>query len=532
MILYVVILTPIVMAITLYLIPLPFYKLLLALAQSVIFAMATYLFIQIDITHTNDLIHSLGGYSSWMSINLVADPISALLILLTSLLFLMCTLYAYDKSVLNKQFLLLFLILQGLINGIFLVQDLFSLYALIEVSTIVVSILIMYKKDSRSIYDGIVYLLINVISMTFFLIGIGFIYKIFGTLNLLLLKDLVMQYQYPQQLILPYVFIITALSTKFAVIPLFSWLPRAHVTPSAPYIVSAILSALYIKGNLYIFIRIQEIFSHPLDVHEVYLYLGFFTAIIGALLALAQKNIKLLLAYSTYSQIGFIIFALSLSNDISYYGSIYHIISHALFKTTLFLCVGILVDCYETSELTKINSVMKNLPHIGIIMIIAMLSITGAPLFNGSISKYLITKASNLDIAEYGLMMMNITTIMYMIHLGKIFKGPKTKNFQIFYAQKLILIFLALLCLMGGVFGQNFIKLFFDVSIDWGISDYIEKGVTYSISLIVAFLMYNLVYRKSKFLQSLHKIELTFNELVFAMVIFFTSFLGYMMIVF
>ncbi len=518
------------MALVLYLMPLHTYKLMLAMAQALIFILALYLFIQEDVSHQSTMIHALGEYPVWLSIDLVADPISALFVLLTSFLFLMCTLYAYDKSILNKQFLLLFLVLQGLINGIFLVQDLFSLYALVEVSTVVVSILIMFNKDGRSIYDGIVYLLINMISMTFFLIGTGYIYKIFGTLNLLVLKTQISQIVSARSLILPYAFIITAVGLKSAVMPLFSWLPKAHGTHSAPYIVSAILSGLYIKSSLYIFIRVQAIFGSVLETHDLFILLGFLTAIIGTILALAQTDLKLLLAYSSVSQIGFMIFGLSLLNDYSYYGSIYHIISHAVFKSTLFLSVGILIDVYGSRDILGVKSVLKNYPYISLVMIIAMLGLTGAPLFNGSISKYLIQKGSYSSVLEYGLLFMNIATMTYMVHLSRIFIGPQTKRLPIHISQKVVVGILAIICSIGGLFGHKLVNLFFDIHIEWSLTDYFEKALLYIGSLLIAFLFYKHIYPKLKFIQTLHKIELSFNELVFSIILFFLGLLSYLMV--
>ncbi len=98
----------------------------------------------------------------------------------------------------------------------------FDLYALVEVSTITVSILIMFKRDSQSIYDGMVYLLTNLVSMTFFVLGIGYVYKLFGSLDLLVIKDSMDSVVDTRQLILPYSLLITAIGLKSAVMPLFS----------------------------------------------------------------------------------------------------------------------------------------------------------------------------------------------------------------------------------------------------------------------------------------------------------------------
>ena len=273
----------------------------------------------------------------------------------------------------NNLFLFLFLILQGLINGIFLSTDLFNLYVLIEVSTIIVSILIMFKKDSQSIYDGIMYLLINIVAMTFFLLGVGYMYKILGSLDMAIIINNMNYITSTNSLILPYCLIITAVGLKSAIMPLFSWLPRAHGTHSSPSIVSAILSGLYVKCGVYLFIRIQYLFSPVFDTDNAFLIMGFLTAIVGFIFALSQTDIKLILSYHTISQIGLIIFGISLNHSYSYWGSIYHIINHAIFKSALFLTAGIIIEEYGTRDLREIKGVYKRMPFVSIFTFMAIL---------------------------------------------------------------------------------------------------------------------------------------------------------------
>ena len=220
----------------------------------------------------------------------------------------------------------------------------------------------MFNKDSLSIYVVIVYLLTILVSMTFFLLGIGYLYKIFGHLDFETIKSLMPEIKNPRTLILPYTLLITSIGLKSAIMPLFSWLPRAHGTPSAPSIVSAILSGLYVKGGIYLLIRFQDTFSYHLDTSKAFLVMGFLTAVIGFIFALSQTDIKLILAYHTVSQIGLIIFGLSMGSEYSYYGAIYHIINHAIFKSTLFLTAGIIIEQYQTRDIRQIRGVFKRMP--------------------------------------------------------------------------------------------------------------------------------------------------------------------------
>jgi len=527
--LFLIILFPIVMALFIYLSYDKMPKIILFIMQLIVLGMAIYFFIY---TRNNGIIHDiLGDYQLGVGIALKSDNISSVLVLLNAFLFTCMILFNYHKSYMNKLFLFLFIILQGLMNGIFLANDMFTLYVLIELSTIVVSILIMFKKDSQSIYDGMIYLLTNIVSMTLFLLGMAYMYKMFGSLDLDIIGERIALIENPRSLILPYSLIITSIGLKSALMPLFSWLPRAHGTPSAPSIVSAILSGLYVKGGIYLFIRFQSIFLQQLDTTHIFLFLGFLTAVIGFMFALSQTDIKLILAYSTVSQIGLIIFGLSLNHDYSYWGSIYHIVNHAIFKSVLFLTAGIIIETYETRDIRQITGLFKRMPFVSIITIMAILGIIGAPLFNGSISKYLIqSDTTSRNYLEYGLILINLGTIMTFIKYGSMFRGPsKEKPISIRFNQKIAIALLGSFCLIGGVFGVQFIKILFDVTISVSLSSYINKTILFIISLVISWGFYTYLYSKIGLFKKIREIELTFNQICFSIVLFFSGMFGYLL---
>lgn len=523
------VLFPIIVATLLYLINAKYFKIIIIFLQVIffIFSIVSFRFIKYNGTISSNL----GNWPISVSITLRADSISSVFVMLTTFLFLMMLLFNYQKLYMNKLFMFLFMILQGLINGIFLSNDLFNLYILLEVSTIVVSILIMFKKDTRSIYDGMIYLLTNIVSMTFFLLGIGYIYKIFGALDLTFIKQHITLIQNPRHLIVPYCLLITAVGLKSAIMPLFSWLPRAHGTPSAPSIVSAILSGLYVKGGLYLFIRIQDLFNPVIDTNNLFLVMGFLTGIIGFIFALSQTDIKLILAYHTVSQIGLIIFGLSLNHTYSYCGSIYHILNHAIFKSTLFLTAGIIIDEYETRDIRKIKGVFKRMPFISIITLLAVLGITGAPFFNGSISKYLIQKGTLHSYWEYGLLIINLGTILSFIKYMSMFFGDY--NGQVFKPtinQKFVITTLGLFCFIGGIFGISLIQLFFNQHFYIETKSYVIKSILYLLNIIIGVLFYNFVYKKINLFKKIREIELSFNGIILSIVVFFTFMLTYLRI--
>lgn len=529
--LYWLVLGPILVATLLYLLPIKQVKTVLILAQTVLLGYVFLLFYHIK---TGGIIkEAIGGWSGGRGIELYGDLFAIVLAMLTIFLFTMMFVFTYKKLYMNKLFMFLFMVLQGLINGVFLSNDLFNLYVLIEVSTIIVSILIMFKKDSRSIYDGMIYLLTNIVAMTFFLLGTGYMYHLFGSLDLEFIGRHITRID-PKQLVLPYSLLMTAVGLKSAIMPLFSWLPKAHGTPSAPSSVSAILSGLYVKGGVYLFIRFQLIFNPVLDVHGLFLAMGFLTGVIGFILALAQKDIKLILAYHTVSQIGLILFGLSIGTELSYWGSVYHIINHAIFKSTLFLTAGMISDHYGTRDITKIRGVVKELPVVTMVTVMAFLGITGAPFFNGSISKYFIQKGVVSSGLSIGLMIINLGTIMSFVKYMSMFFGRQTtlvvtdqgvKTSKIskpwLDEKRGVLLILGFCCLGGGIFGTKIIEFLFNQKIKVDLKGYGLKAIYYAINMLIGISFYRYLYQRITLFKKIRSLELSFNNIILSMVIFF-----------
>ncbi len=526
MLLSVFIVVPIILSLIAYFIPIKFSKMLTTVLNLALFGMAIFVFVKVY--NEGIYILNLGGYDKWQGINLIADRISVLFILLTTFLFMLLYIYAYNEKYMNHLFIFLFMLLEGLICGIFLVDDLFSLYALIEVSTVCVAILIMFKKSNQSIYDGMLYLLINIVGMSFYLLGVAYIYKIFGTLNFGVLRHNITSVP-ARDLIIPYALLITSVGLKSAIMPLFSWLPKAHGTPSAPSVVSAVLSALYVKGGVYLLIRINNIFSQSINVGEVFVFVGFLTGLTGFVLALSQTDIKLILAYHTVSQIGLIIFGLSLHSYYSYYGAVYHIINHAVFKSALFLTAGIIYDEYGTRDIRKIRGVFRRMPFVAVVIIVAILGITGAPLFNGSISKYLISKGTIVtSFYEIALEILNIGTILSFVKYSNMLFGKSEERTSVSKNKLFAIGMLAVITFIGGIFGENLVEFFFNFPLTIKTADLMTKFGVYIFNISLGIIFYIYLYPKIVFFKKIRKFELSFNEIVGSILAFFVVFSSYL----
>ncbi len=462
----------------------------------------------------------LGAEIEVLGISLIATRLTIILVALSILMFFLSFVYTMKEHFFDKKFVMLFFILQGLLCGVFLSDDLFNLYVLLEVATIVVSILIMFKKDSRSMYDGMVYLLSQIICMIFWLFGIGYMYKIFGVLSIEKIREMLPLVE-PSALVLPFSFIMTAVCLKSAFFPLFSWLPCAHGTPSAPSAVSAILSGLYVKNGIYLFYVFTNLFSPAIDYTVFFTFIGAFTAILGFLFALVQTDIKLILAFHTVSQIGLISLGLTCNDLTAQYGAIYHLISHSLFKSLLFLSAGMIIKQYKTRDIRKIHGVFKTMPLTGFCTILGILAITGAPFFNASISKYFMQYGAKGSVTEVLIFIVNAGTILSFTKYSSMLWGKKEAKVKSSYLKEAVLLVLGILCILGGIFGVDFINLTFGSELSITSRLYVEKTITYFIMIISAHLFYKYILSKSTSIYKLRKISLNFQQIIIAMVFFF-----------
>jgi multicomponent Na+:H+ antiporter subunit D len=273
-------------------------KLIAIIFQSALFIASVYLVLD---TRYVERVTIVGSYNDILGIILRANTLSAIFVLLTTFIFLATSIYSYSYQKDAKTFWFLMFLLEASFIGLFLTGDLFNVFVLIEVSTLVTVVLAMYDRKSRNIFHGKVFLLSNVVSIQFYLLGLGYIYRHIGAMDMNRVAEAVAE-THNVNLVLPYVLMMTAIAFKNTLIPFFSWTPKVRIYPKAPTVVAAVLSGLQAKTSLYVFIRLQEIFE-PIAAHEIFLVIGIVTGLFGAVMAICQSNIKMILAYHTTNRV-------------------------------------------------------------------------------------------------------------------------------------------------------------------------------------------------------------------------------------
>ena len=485
--------------------------------QTLFTAFSFYLFM---ITRGEDYTSLVGGYADFLGVSLRVYNTSSVFILLTTLIFLVVSVYSFYETN-SRTFWFLLFVLEGALVGLYLTRDLFNIFVLVEVSTIVVIILLMYERRRRKLLAGMLFLMINVVAMQFYLFGLGYLYMITGAFDMAYVAAAISATE-KEALILPYALIMTALAFKCALIPLYSFVPKARLYPAAPSAVAAILSGVQIKTSIYLFMRFQEVFGY-LSAHDFFLIIGIITGIAGVIMAIAQTDIKMILAYHTVSQVGLIIIGLSSGSEYSNLGGLYHVVSHGIFKSALFLTAGIIRLSYGTTDVYKIRGVMRRMPVVGLVCAAAILGITGAPFFIGSVSKYFIAYDVPLFVSLAVILISLGTIISFIKYAGMLFGRSDRQGFQPFVDPWRLApcVVLGLLCLGGGVFGVPVINFLFvtDMSINW--LGYAEKSGIFFLSVAAGLIIYRFAVKGNSKLNALANMELGFKGICASMGAFF-----------
>ncbi|WP_076488281.1 complex I subunit 5 family protein [Alkalispirochaeta americana] len=528
MTLHAIVLLPVLVGAVAFALPRVWYQNVLLAANGVLTLAALALFRQVR--WEGAVVQSLASWPVPVAITLRADQLSAPWVLLTAVFFTGVFLFSTRGTYRDKTFLFLFMVLEAAILGIFLSGDLFNIYVLMELGMLAIAILIMYKQEKQAVYDAMLYLMMNFIAMAFMLLGIGYLYRLTGVLDLEEIHRRLVLLDDPRAGLVPYALIMTAVALKSALLPLFGWLPRAHGAASAPAIVSAVLSGVQVKVGVYLLVRLGQVFLPLVDAHFFFMVLGFLTSTAGFLLAIAQKDIKLILAYHTVSQVGLIVMGLNMGSQVAFWGGMYHMINHALFKGVLFLTAGIIIEEYGTRSYGEIRGVLRRMPAVGIATVAGVLGITGAPFFNGSISKYFIHQGLQGSPAELGLYLINFGTILSFVKYSTILLGDPpatTPSPRDPYVATVSLLFGGA-CLAGGLFGSAAVELFFGPALATGGALAPEKIAIFAATLVLALVTYRyLVCRIGSLLQAVRVFKFSFNQVTVFMTIFFGALLGY-----
>ena len=334
----------------------------------------------------NPIIISIAGWKPPFCINLFVGPAGIIFSILISLIGFLVAIYGINyikKGAVEKYHILYLLLLTGA-TGIVLTGDIFNLFVFFEILCISSYALVAYNQDKNAIEAATKYLIQGSIGSAFILLGIGFLYGLFGTLNMADIAQNISTVNSPTLFIAMALFI-AGFGIEAAIFPLNAWLPDAH--SSAPSSISAILSGIAIHIGIYAMFRVLYTIFGINNVFTFLAIMGIITLLIGEMSAFKQANIKRVLAYSSIGQIGLIIFALSIGTISGISAGLFQIVTHTLSKSLLFLCVGYMIYHTNSMELSSLKGLGKRMPLTSFLFTIGTFSLIGLPPFIGFPSK-------------------------------------------------------------------------------------------------------------------------------------------------
>ena len=334
-------------------------------------------------------------YSGPIGAVLAADKFSVVLMGLFTFMGLVVSLYSIGYMKEDNgltQYYVLLMIMVGAMNGVVVSGDLFTLFVFYETMGICSFVLVAFRRNWEGIEAAIKYLMMSAIGSTLILLSASYLYGLTGTLNLGAMATALSTSNDPLIPILAAI-MTAGFGVKAAIIPFAAWLADAH--PAAPSGISAMLSAVVIKVGVYGIIRMNVVLFSPVVVNWP-LLLGIIAAVTmtaGNFYALTQTDLKRMLAYSSITQIGFILFSFGTATVFGYQSGIFYIIIHALTKGLLFLCAGAFLHAIGSRDLDDLRGIGKKMPIVGAFFAIGILSLMGMPPLAGFFSKLLILLA-------------------------------------------------------------------------------------------------------------------------------------------
>ena len=414
---------------------------------------------------------------NFINFQIGVDGISILFVVLTAFITPICILSAVNSIKFKiKDFLIALLLMETLMIGVFCSLDLIIFYLFFEAGLIPMFLIIGIWGGSRRVYSAFKFFLFTLLGSVLMLIAIIAIYWISGTTDLIQLLNFRIDEKYQYLLWLAF---FSSFAVKMPMWPFHTWLPDAHV--EAPTAGSVILAAILLKMAGYGFIRFSlGLFPIATDYFSSFIFfLSVIAIIYTSLVALAQEDMKKLIAYSSVAHMGFVTIGIFSLNQQGLEGSIIQMISHGLISAGLFLCVGVVYDRFNSRMISSYGGLVNIMPKYAFLFMIFTLGGLGLPGTSGFVGEFLILVGSfqiNYIVAILATTGV-ILSAAYMLWLyrrvvfGKIINSELKKMKDLNISELYILYPLALLIILFGFYPEPFFNSI-EVSINNLIDNY------------------------------------------------------------
>jgi len=422
----------------------------------------------------SDGVYAVGKWTIPFGINLVLDGLSSLMLLVVSLVSAAAMFFSIrymEQYTAKTKYLSLFMLMVAGMNGVILSGDIFNLFVFLEIASIASYALVGFGTEHEELEASFKYMVLGSIGSMFVLFGVGLVYGNTGSLNMAYISEAIARSGPNVGLSFALALFIAGFGLKAALVPFHAWLPDAH--PSAPAPISAMLSGVLIKAlGVYAMARIIfNVFGITISLGWLLVVLGLLSMLTGAFLAMRQWDLKRLLAYSSISQIGYVVLGLGLGGlilarggkvswaSLAILGGLFHLANHAVYKSLLFLTSGSVEMSTGTRQLKEMGGLAEKLPITRATCTVASASIAGIPPFSGFWSKLVLVIAAIQGgfywVAAVIVFVSLCTLLMYLKVQRYAFLGELPENMQEITEQRgsmlVAMVVLACLCVLMGL---------------------------------------------------------------------------------
>ena len=408
------------------------------------------------------LTYSVGAWKLPIGIGMVLDGLTSFMLVTINLIAFCIVVYSVnymERYTAKWSFYTLFFLMVGGMNGVVITGDMFNLFVLLEIAAVASYALVAFGTDRHELEAAFKYAIMSTVGSLFILLGIALLYSYTSTLNMADMANILAQKGMGNITLMVSVLFLMGFGLKAALVPFHAWLPDAH--PSAPAPISAMLSGVLIKAlGIYALCRIfYNVIGLSPTLSSVLMFLGTLSMVVGVLLAIGQWDLKRLLAYHSISQIGYVVLGIGLGTPLGILGGLFHLFNHSVFKSLLFLNSGAVEYSTGTRDLQKMGGLTSRMPVTGTTNLVASMSISGIPPFNGFWSKLIIiiavVQAGRFGYAFWAVLASLLTLASFMKVMKYAFFGELRENLSRIREaplfMKLSMGALAFLCVVGGL---------------------------------------------------------------------------------
>ncbi|MHC4572671.1 MAG: complex I subunit 5 family protein [Planctomycetota bacterium] len=419
-------------------------------------------------------VYEIGRWSIPLGINMVLDGLSSLVILAISIVSAAAMVFSaryMEQYTAKPKYFSLFLLMVAGMNGVALSGDVFNLFVFLEIASIASYALVGFGCEHEELEASFKYMVLGSIGSLFVLFGVALVYGNTGSLNMAYISRAIQSSGLNTGLAFALALFVVGFGLKAALVPFHAWLPDAH--PSAPAPISAMLSGILIKTlGVYALARVAfNVFGVSIEIGWLLVALGILSMVAGAFLAIGQWDFKRLLAYSSISQIGYVVLGIGLGGliiakydnlawaSLAILGGLFHLVNHAVYKSLLFLTSGSVQMATGTREMRQMGGLAERMPVTRATCTVASASIAGVPPFSGFWSKLILViaavQAHFYWVAAVIVFVSLCTLIMYLKVQRYVFLGELPESLQQTKentgSMLVAMVFLACLCALMGL---------------------------------------------------------------------------------